>query len=222
MPRKKVLVEEEPVEIKEEAVEKLDPASEKPAAVARVDQKVEEPVPSEPAEGVEQTDEKPEDFSFLNKKPGSDSVKKFFWLAVVILLLVIAVVGGVLIFKDKVNFGAGPTPEPTGEVTPSPQPTAELSRSDLKIQVLNGSGAPGTAAQAKEFLEELGYEVADTGNAKNYDYEATQISLKEDKASYRDMLVRDLDKKYEVSEDVGTLDGDSDYDGVVIIGEKKR
>lgn len=234
MPRKKVVITaEEPVEVKEETVEKSDAGSEKVAAAAggydvREDEVVEKLGEEEKPQEAESTpsekpehEEEPEDFSFLNKKPESRSSSRIFWLAVVVLLLVVAVVGGVLVFKDKVNFGPGPTPEPTTEVTPTSEPTLIPDRSELKIQILNGSGAPGTAGKAKEFLEELGYEVADTGNAKNYDYEETEISLKESRMDFKALLVEDLGKEYEISEDVGTLDEDSDYDAVVIIGEKK-
>lgn len=238
MPRKKIVTEKEPVEVGGEETQVADNGSEKPAAVAggydvREDEVVEEPdeevsegekpkeAESAPSEKPEQ-EERFEDFSFLNKKPESRSGNRPLWLAVVILLLVVTVVGGVLIFKDKVNLGGQPTPEPTPEMTPTPQPTPELERSELKTQVLNGSGAPGTAGKAQKFLEELGYKIKDTGNAKNYDYEETEISLKEDKMDFKALLVEDLGKEYEVSKDVGTLNEDSDYDAVVIIGEKKR
>ena len=75
------------------------------------------------------------------------------------------------------------------------------------------------AGEAKDFLEGLGYEDVDTGNAGAYDFEETEVAIKEGKEEYLDLLIGDLSEEYEVSEDSETLDEDSDYDAVVTVGK---
>lgn len=155
------------------------------------------------------------DFSPPRKETGG---KKLMWIIVIVLLLAAGIGGGMYIFKNGMPGAATPTPspEPTMEATPTPMP--ELERSELNIQVQNGIGVPGTAKEAQEFLEELGYAVGGAKNAANYDYTQTEIMLKEDKMGYKEQLIKDLSGKYTVSDDVDTLDEDSEFDAVVIIG----
>jgi len=47
--------------------------------------------------------------------------------------------------------------------------------SGLKIEVLNGSGMTGIAHKIAKDLELLGFEIVNTGNADNFDYEKTKI-----------------------------------------------
>jgi len=110
-----------------------------------------------------------------------------------------------------------PTTTPAATSTPSPTPSIE--RSDLTVQVLNGSGVSGAAGVAKDYLEGLGYEDVETGNASLYDYEETEVSIKEDVEEYLDMIIEDLSDEYEVATDSGVLDEDGDFDVEIIIGK---
>ena len=159
------------------------------------------------------------DFSPPKKEAGG---KKLMWIIIIVLLFAAGIGGGMYIFKNGIPgvAVATPSPEPTVEATPTPMP--ELDRSELNIQVQNGSGVPGTAKTAQEFLEELGYKVGGAKNAANYDYTEAEISLKEDKMGYKDQLIKDLSGKYSVNSNVTTLDEDSDFDAIIIIGEESE
>lgn len=110
---------------------------------------------------------------------------------------------------------------PVVAATPAPTPTPEvlLKRSDLKIQVLNGSGVTGAASKAKDYLEGLGYVDVATGNADDK-IDTTQVALKLEKKAYFDLVKKDLDSKYTVDNQPQTLSVSSDYDVVITLGTK--
>jgi len=66
----------------------------------------------------------------------------------------------------------------------------------------------------------LGYSEIDTGNADSYNFESTQISIKEDKMEYVDVIKSDLSPKFIVSEDVISLGDTHLYDAVITISLK--
>jgi hypothetical protein len=72
----------------------------------------------------------------------------------------------------------------------------------------------------KKFLEDKGYNVVGTGNAKNFDYEKTEIIIKADKTSSLDKLKSDLSASYSVGSTSATLDSTASYDAQVIIGKE--
>jgi LCP family protein required for cell wall assembly len=69
---------------------------------------------------------------------------------------------------------------PKVKVTPSATPSASAqvlttSPSDVKVQVLNGSGVAGIASQAAVGLTSRGFDVTGTGNAANFAYTESVI-----------------------------------------------
>jgi len=113
------------------------------------------------------------------------------------------------------------SPTPTQvPATPTPEasPTPELSRADLSLEVLNGVGAPGAAGDGQDYLEGLGYENIEVGNAGSYDYDQTEVSIKESKDEYLQMLIDDLEGEYTVSSESAYLEEDYDYDAKIILG----
>lgn len=150
----------------------------------------------------------------------------FVWAFVIILTSLVA---GVVIMLASGNnmgitlpaFGPTPTPTPTGTPTPTPTPdVSKLDRATISIQVLNGSGTSGAAGKMKTALEESGFTVKDTANAQNYDYEKTEIIVKEDKKDYIPLLEEDLKKLYTLAPSVSTLDEDVPYDVRIIVGKE--
>lgn len=122
-----------------------------------------------------------------------------------------------------------PTPEasPTEEVTktPTPKPTSNpidkttgLDRSKLSIQVLNGSGVAGAASKVAELLRGVGYRIASTGNADNFDFVDTSIDVKSASSSYLGLLKKDLQSSYTIGSTSATLATGS-ADAVVIVGK---
>lgn len=121
---------------------------------------------------------------------------------------------------------ADETPTPTSKVTPTPakgtpSPTSAsgLERSNLKVAVQNGSGVAGAATKMSDALKKLGYDVVSSGNADNFDYAETEISVKSTKKAYLDMLETDLEDDYTIGSATSTYTG-TDADAVVIVGKE--
>jgi hypothetical protein len=153
--------------------------------------------------------------------------KKVIVGLVIGLFIGLAAGGGFWLIKGgSIDSGKNkPTPTPTKSLaTPTPEstPTPDLDRADLSMEVLNGSGVPGAAGDTEDFLLELGYENIETGNADSYDYDQTEISIKESKNNYLELLLSDLETEYNVSSESAYLDEEYEYDAQIIIGEKQE
>ncbi|MFH1832871.1 MAG: LytR C-terminal domain-containing protein [Candidatus Levyibacteriota bacterium] len=116
-----------------------------------------------------------------------------------------------------------PTPE---SLTPSPKPTLDpldkatgLDRSDLTVEIQNGSGEKLVASKASDVLKILGYHVISIGNADNFDYEGTTIQVKESVSEYLSLLKKDLSIDYSVTSSSAELSASSSADALVIIGK---
>lgn len=145
-----------------------------------------------------------------------------WWMLLVAFVLGL-LVGAVTMYIIKTQRSAlGPQKDATvvSQIPgPSATPVGEIKRSDLKVQVLNGSGVAGAAAEAKTFLEGLGYVDVAAGNADG-DFARTEIEIKEDKSSASKILKQDLESDYTLSDTIGTLDSSSDYDVVITLGSE--
>lgn len=217
--KKKAVVEEVITELPKEAVVEA-PVAVEPAPVEPVvtaPEVVVEPEPvvsaapsvSEPVTAPVVTNNEP-----VKKDGGS------WWMLLVAFILGL-LVGAVTMYVIKAQRLAVAPQQDGAVVAQSPEPTAtpvgEIKRADLKVQVLNGSGVAGAAAKAKTFLEGLGYEGVAAGNADG-DFAQTEIEIKEDKNSASEMIKKDLESDYTLSDTIGTLDADSDYDVVITLG----
>jgi len=121
---------------------------------------------------------------------------------------------GVLKFEEKENEQeVAPTEVPTA--TPVP---VDFDKAKFSIQVLNGSGVSGAAGSMETFLEELGYENIEIGNADNSDYQNITIQIKRDFEDFVEIISKDLSDSYTVDKDYEILDEDSKYDAVIIVG----
>lgn len=148
--------------------------------------------------------------------------KGWVWVLVAFVLgAVVGTVSGYLVAKTQRSQTAK-TQNTAVVQTPVPSPspvTTEIKRSELKVQVLNGSGVVGAASKAKTFLEGLGYADVAAGNADG-DFAETEVEVKEGKSSASEMLKDDLKDEYTLADTVGVLDEGSDYDVVITLGSK--
>ncbi|PIV01178.1 hypothetical protein COS54_01480 [Candidatus Shapirobacteria bacterium CG03_land_8_20_14_0_80_39_12] len=166
-----------------------------------------------------------EEKKFSEKSPKKG--KMFLLFSGIILLVGGLTVGGIL-FSQKALEGTNPpvpsetkpTSIPTIVNTAVTTPTPEITKKDLKVSVLNGSGIAGLASKAKAFLEGLGYQVVYTGNAEVFTYETTEVSIKEDKQMFLADIVKSLSEKYTLSSKNPTLDPKSEFDIVITLGKK--
>jgi hypothetical protein len=121
------------------------------------------------------------------------------------------------------NFAqAEPTPTPTPvptEAPPSPTPTPAFVKEDLNLKVLNGVGEAGLAGDVKDFLQEQGYGEILTDNAEAFDYETTEIQVKEEVEGAGQVVADDLAENGVTDPEITTLDEEEAADIVIIIGE---
>lgn len=177
--------------------------------------------------------------------PTRKSRKRFYvLLAVIVLALIIFFGRSAFLGSQKQAPTPTPTPEfqfptdtpvpteatsPTPDVTeaPTPKPTSNpvdkatgLDRSDLSVEVQNGSGTVGAASKASEVLKSFGYHVVSTGNAGSFDYTATVIQVKSGKSSYLTFLKKDLSTSYTIGATTSDLSASSSADALVIVGKE--
>ena len=75
------------------------------------------------------------------------------------------------VIDEFLNYGA-----PKHEAAPAGASSAsQLAPSSVSVEVLNGSGLEGQAAQAASALNSDGFKVSSTGNASNFNYQSSVI-----------------------------------------------
>lgn len=102
--------------------------------------------------------------------------------------------------------------------TSKPSPSPSVDRKKVKVKILNGSGIVGKANEVKDVLIEKGYTDIVTGNADNFDYETSEIQVKEGKNDIYSVLADDLSDLVDINES-STLEEDDPADVVFIIGK---
>lgn len=159
-------------------------------------------------------------------------IKQWLLVALVVIVGLLVIGGGVFVYQkamSKKKTTAGkvvitPTPELTEEISSSPTPEISpallAEKKDLKIKILNGSGIPGLAGKAATYLENLGYSGIKTGNASSYDYEQTEIQIKESQKGLLEQLTKDLSQEYTLAEEQKTLAEDESFDVIITLGKK--
>ncbi|MBU2592171.1 LytR C-terminal domain-containing protein [Patescibacteria group bacterium] len=227
-----IVIEEKAEEAKTEAVEKETGKEIKTEGESNPEEQIKEPVGTEEEKGKnEDTETEPDRAQPVfeeNTEMKKPIHRKFFILGLVTVAVaaIIFFIASAFILKSDQDTAAEESAEksqdqPAPTNTPAATATPTPSREKIQIEVLNGSGIPGLAGKAKEFLESLGYKDIKTGNADSYDYQKTEVSIKKTKEEYLKMILEDLGKNYSVSSDSSTLEKDSPFDIVVILGKKE-
>lgn len=160
------------------------------------------------------------DISVHKKSP----VAGIFLWALGVIGVVVAI-GAIIIATSRGSIqlpaiGVKPTPTPTIAPMPTATPTPVIDKTTLNIQVLNGSGIAGEASKMKTLLEEKGYTVEGTGNAKSYEYEQTEIQVTADNEAFISVLTSDLAGSYVVGSTSANLKDSLQYNAVVIVGKE--
>lgn len=66
---------------------------------------------------------------------------------------------------------------PEEEPTSTPAPTeVEIDRTDITVEIFNGTGIPKEASFLRDKISDLGYERIDVGNASDQEYETTVVT----------------------------------------------
>ncbi len=169
--------------------------------------------------------------------------RNFGRLIIVIVILGILIFGGYRLISSRQTTtipSITPTPTefqfPTDTPTPSPEtsptpkvttaPTVNpidsstgLDKSELTVEVQNGSGEVGVASKASDILKGFGYRVTAIGNADNFNYENATIQVKSTKSKYLPLLKKDLGFSYTVGSSSADLSESSTADALVVIGK---
>ncbi len=170
-------------------------------------------------------DVRPDTNKEVEKKGGPN----FNILLILVLITAVlgALVGGAIYYKKGVSTTevAEPTNSETqtATFTPSPEPQASVDLSTFSVSVLNGSGVAGEAAKVKDLLTQNGFdeEKVKTGNADSTDYTSTTVSVKEGlDDSVFTAVEESLAEVYEVAKSEDTLDSNSTYDIIIIVGDR--
>lgn len=165
----------------------------------------------------------------------SKSVKKVFFFVIFILILAAIYLIKFSNINDvsKTNITPTPTdfqfptdaPIPTDiplSVTSIPQNTVDkttnLDRSELSIEVQNGSNKSLAATKLSEILRSLGYHILSITNAENADYLDLTIEIKQEELDFVSLLKKDLGDSYLVAS-VSALPVDSKFDAIIIVGQ---
>jgi len=152
----------------------------------------------------------------------SKSPKKIpVWIIIVIAILFLSLIG-FLIFKPRSTPQPQPIPEPvtvkTDFPSPTPEPSPEIDRSEITIQVLNGTGIAGEAKFLQDELSDLDYSQIDVGNASKQDHQAVQASFATDVPDLiKDEIVEKLEDLYQDVEQDSLSDAE-DIDIQIITG----
>lgn len=88
---------------------------------------------------------------------------------------------------------------------------------DVWVEVLNGNGVPGVAAEYTEFLREEGFDVQNTENADNFSYENTLVIARSENRQKAYAVARAL--QIDTSRVQSNIDPSLQLDVTVILGE---
>lgn len=150
--------------------------------------------------------------------------KKGNKLIFIIIIIVVILALGAFFLRSKISGLSGggeakPTASSNETSAPEPSPIQNpLIRSDLSLEVLNGSGESGLAKTYAGKLKALGYPVVKVGNADKSDYALTEIQVKKDLADKVALVIADLKDTIKIAS-VGAGLKDSTASARIIIGK---
>ncbi len=163
-------------------------------------------------------------FPIAQPKP-KGKINKLVIFALVLLLLV---GGGIFLFSRESkedNSGISPTPTVEGISGPTstPEETATPSpvdKTDVSIEIQNGTGIPGEAAYLQGILKSMGFSDITVGNAAADNHETTTVTFA---SSLSSALKDEITKKLEsIYKDVDTKTSSTQKtDALIVTGLKK-
>lgn len=181
-----------------------------------------------------------------DSRGGKSRKKLFAIIGGIVIVILVLIIGSMVFSGEddtpEENIFATPASQaPTDTPTPIPSPTpeedkdekaveekkttndeeaetseAELTRAKYSILIQNGSGTAGAAGRLADILGDLGYKIAGTENADNFEYLETEINVSSGNTALLKLLEGDLKDEYTIGNTSTTYDGDAD--AVVIIG----
>ena len=172
----------------------------------------------EKSEDVDDVEEVEEEMPDNNLQKSSSNL---LLVGLIILLIVFAGTGWGLYLNQVQpdllpNLPSLDAPTPTPEPTAIPEPTLTPAPS-IVLEVLNGSGVAGAAADTQTKLEELGYTIDSIGNADKSDYETTEVIVASGFTRTQELL-DGLIAEFGEATTSGELAEDATVDAQIILG----
>lgn len=155
----------------------------------------------------EYTNDIPENRTKVGFPQIPEKASHFPWKIVLILFVVLLILG---VFIWWILSGGNEAGEVSEELTPAtvtqasqtetstPTPTVKVvSKADIKIQILNGTGVPGGAGALKSELQKINFSDVETGNATDTNHVETLAVFSPDlDSSLKTEIVNLLEAKY--------------------------
>lgn len=217
--RKKYIIEEgkEEAEVSEMKKTSLEEASKEKESFP---EKKETVVPGGELGSSFETEEIFKKDSLEEKVPPEKKDRKLFTTGLIVVLFIFGVTGWVFYLTNR--FTEKTTQETTADVvgiakesTPTPVQT-QLTREEISIEILNGSGVSGAASRAAGIFEELGYQMVEIGNAD--ETEGNELYVNSEVENLIDVLLGDAEDELDISSVSGELD-DSTASARIILGK---
>lgn len=166
-----------------------------------------------------QVNKEGQEMSTTNVLPPKQSNAKLVVVLITVFVVLIGVVaGGFFVYQNamrgvdsepqviesEVVVPSAPVDEvitessQSAEASPSSQVT-EIDKTEVSIRVLNGSGIPGEAGKAADLIKADGFTTVTTGNADSYDYEETEVSVKDGQELLFELVRDALSQTYTVT-----------------------
>jgi len=122
--------------------------------------------------------------------------------------------------KKVVDTILSPTPSQSlPSESPTPKPSVNFAQ--VRVNILNGNGIPGSALDIAGILREAGFEDISTGNADSYSYKGITVSLKKEIARhvYEEIEVL-FNNDYQVTLSSQLLSPGNEFDAVIVVGQR--
>lgn len=151
------------------------------------------------------------------------SVRSVFGVGMFVFLIIFGLTGWAFYLKSvwlptesvsEIVAEASPTPNSISTPTPI---SALLTREEITIDILNGSGVTGLAGKTATIFEELGYVLGKIGNADSVS--ENELYIKEESLNKLEVLYEDVLEELEISSPSGYLDEDEKVDARIVLGE---
>jgi len=224
LPAKETSLGKTPVEGKQE---ESTPITEEPKGILVEETSEEEESTTESDDSLPKPEEQelsPETEEIFKERPPEEEVllkkvkKKLFITGFLVAVFVFALIGGIFYLtnrfnqqtKEEVTAGIEEQQEPTPIPTPN-----QLDREEISLEILNGSGVSGAAAEIAEIFEDLGYKIVEIGNANRT--EGNQLYENPNTEDLIDILLEDVENELDISSISGELD-DSTASARIILG----
>lgn len=131
---------------------------------------------------------------------------RLFTAGIVLALVLLGSTGAFFYLKSTSTTEeavlAGKTEEVEEEVVSTPTP-ASLPREEISLEVFNASGVAGAAGSTAEELEELGYQIAEVGNAD--DITGNELYVNPEFEGLLDQLFEDVEEMLDIASVTGEL-----------------